>query len=505
MINQRRAGVILSYLYIVVNTLSVLVYQKVIIATLGESEYGLYQLAASVINYLSVMDLGFNNGIVNYTAKYNATGRHDDVKRLHGMFMMIFCGIGLVAVIIGGVITLNVENLFASSMTADEISKGKVIMAILTVNMGLTFSLSIYNAIIIAYEQFIFVKILTIVRSVLNPLIMLPLLLVGGDSITMVIVLSAINVFCLLTNMFYVRKKLGINVRFYGFDRMIFKDIFSYSIFIFVAEIIDKINWSVDQIILGVVDGTKEVATYSVASTYNQLVTQISGCVSGVMLPKVTAMVATGEKNEKLNSLFIASSRIQMYTVWLIVSGFALFGRNFVVWHAGEDCANAYFVALILMVGGLIPITQSVAIVIIKAKDKFKFRALLLLVMSFANVGISIPLAVKFGSIGSALGTAIALMVANVLIINVYYHKWCGIDMITYWKNFLSMAIRFVPAIGIAVLLKVFIPLPGLLELFVYGIIYVAIFCLSAYFIVMNSYEKELVNKYIGKVVRFIK
>ena len=201
--NERRAGTLLSYLYIIVNTVAVLVYQKVILAVLGESEYGLYQLAASIINYMSVMDLGFNNGIVNYTAKYRAVGKNADMRKLHGMFKIIFYGIGAVAVLIGAVLTLNVENFFGASMTAAELEKGKVIMAVLTVNMGLTFALSIYNAIIIAYERFIFVKLITIVRSLLNPLIMLPLLLVGGDSVTMVIVLSGVNVFCLLLNFFY--------------------------------------------------------------------------------------------------------------------------------------------------------------------------------------------------------------------------------------------------------------------------------------------------------------
>lgn len=298
MADQRRAGALLSYLYIIVNTLTVLVYQKIILATLGESEYGLYQLAASIINYMSVMDLGFNNGIVNYTAKYRAVGKDTEMKKLHGMFKVIFYGIGAVAVLIGIVITLNVETFFGASMTASEIEKSRVIMVVLTANMGLTFALSIYNAIIVAYEKFIFVKILTILRSVLNPLIMIPLLWLGGDSITMVVVLSGVNVFCLMLNLFYSRVKLKIKVKFCGFDKVVFGEIFSYSIFVFLAEIVDKINWSVDQIILGVVKGTREVAVYSVAATYNQLVTALSGCISSVMLPGISVVsIASAGRN----------------------------------------------------------------------------------------------------------------------------------------------------------------------------------------------------------------
>ena len=502
--NQRRTGTLLSYLYIVVNTVAVLLFQKVAIATLGGSEYGLYQLAASVINYLTVMDLGFNNGIVNYTAKYKATGRDGDVKKLHGMFKMIFYGIGLVAMGIGTVITLNVETFYRASMTAAEIEKSKIIMSVLTVNLGITFALSIYNAIIIAYERFIFAKLLTIVRSLLNPVLMVPLLLLGADSVVMVIVLSSINVFCLMLNYLYTRYKLHIKVKFSGFDRGIFKDIFSYSIFIFIAEIVDKVNWSVDQIILGIVSGTKEVTVYSVASTYNQLVNQISGCVSSVMLPKIATMVATGESDKRINDLFIRSSRIQLYTVLLIVSGFALFGHNFIVWHAGQESHMSYYVGLILMTAGLVPVTQSVAIVIIKAKDRFKFRAILMLIMAFVNVIISVPLAMLFDSVGSALGTAITLVLANIVIINIYYQKRCGIDVIAYWKNFIPMVLKLAPAVAVALAVKMLLPLPGLYELFVYGALFVALFCVCAYFLVMNSYEKDLVRKYLRKIFSFI-
>lgn len=500
MADQRRSGALLSYVYIIVNTLTVLVYQKIILATLGESEFGLYQLAASIINYMSVMDLGFNNGIVNYTAKYRATGREADMKKLHGMFKIIFYGIAFVAMLIGVVITFNVQTFFGASMTATEISKCRIIMAVLTVNLGFTFAFSIYNAIIIAYEKFVFVKVVTILRSLLNPLIMIPLLWLGGDSITMVIVLSGVNVFCLLLNYFYALKKLKIKVRYSGFDKGIFAEIFSYSIFIFIAEIVDKINWSVDQIILGVVRGTKEVAIYSVAATYNQLITGLSGCISSVMLPGISAMVARGEDNKKINDLFIKSCRIQIYTIFLVFCGFALVGREFVIWHAGEECINAYYVALILMGGALIPITQSVAIAIIKAKDKFKFRALLLFFMALLNVGMSIPLAYFLGSVGSAAGTCAALILANVIIINIYYQKKCDIDMVRYWKTFVSMIIKLLPSVVVVGVLMHFFVIEGLLGVFVYGALFVVLYCASSYFLVMNSFEKQLTGKYVSKI-----
>jgi len=500
MINERRAGALLSYVYIAVNSLIVLVYLPIVKRTLGSSEFGLYDLAASVINYMSVMDLGFGNGIVVYTAKYRASGRFEDEKKLHGMFAVIFGVIGIAAAAICIALSFNMRLIFPS-LTAAELPKSRIIMLILAANLGLTFPLSMYGNIIIAHEKFIFSKIIVILRAILNPLIMIPLLVMGSDSIAIVCVMTAVSIACLFANYVFCRRKLGVNVKFLGFDKVIFKEILSYSIFIFIAEIVDRINWSVDHFILLSFNGKKEVTVYSMASNYNQMVLQLSAALSSVMLPKISKMVARGESDDALNREFIKTSRLQFYLIFLVSCGFVMFGHKFVIIHSGADCEKSYYVAMILILSSMIPITQSVAISIIKAKNKFKFRAFTILAMAIANVAISINLAIKYGSIGSAAGTGIALIVANIIVINIYYQTKCGIDIKRYWREIPLMALRFIPAISITLALKFLIPLNGIYELLAYGSVFVILYSLTSYFFVMNPYEKDIVKKYVGKVI----
>ena len=142
MVNQRRAGAILAYIYIAINSTIALVYLPIVKNSLGMSEFGLYELAASIISYMSVMDLGFGNGIVVYTARYRAEGRVEDERKLYGMFAVIFRIIGAIAAVIGIVITVFTDNIFGAHMTASELSKARILMGILTVNLGLSFPLT---------------------------------------------------------------------------------------------------------------------------------------------------------------------------------------------------------------------------------------------------------------------------------------------------------------------------------------------------------------------------
>lgn len=59
-INQLKAGAILNYIVIVLNILVTLLYTPYMLRMMGQNEYGLYALVASVIAYLTVLDFGYS-------------------------------------------------------------------------------------------------------------------------------------------------------------------------------------------------------------------------------------------------------------------------------------------------------------------------------------------------------------------------------------------------------------------------------------------------------------
>ena len=256
---QRKVGAILSYVSIIVNTLIQLLYTPLLIRKLGQSEYGLYSLVASIIGYLTIMDLGFGNAIIVYTAKYRAQEKIEEEKKLHGMFNLVFKIIGIISAFFGFILFLNVNNIFGNKMTSLEIHKMKIMMLILSFNLFLTFAFAIYNSILSAYEKFTFQKVIAILQTILKPIIMIPLLFLGYKSISLCVVITVANLIVVLSNYLYCKKKLEISTKFIGFDKTIFKTILGYSIWIFLGTIVDKINWSVDNLVLGAVSGTVAV------------------------------------------------------------------------------------------------------------------------------------------------------------------------------------------------------------------------------------------------------
>ena len=248
-----------------------LLYTPYMLRMLGQSEYGLYSLAASLIAYLTVLDLGFGNAIVRYTAKFRAEGKTNEQEKMFGMFFLLYIGIGIIALIIGLVLFNNVETIFSAKMSFQEVGSMRIMLGLMTFNLAFTFPMSIWGSIMTAYERFVFQRIVSIIRSILNPIVMVALLVVGYKAIAMVIVTTLFNVVTLCVNWWYCKYRLSIKIRFTRFKWEFLKEVSIYSFWIFLNAIMDRIYWNTGQFILGVYHGTEAVAIYSVAVSYTHL------------------------------------------------------------------------------------------------------------------------------------------------------------------------------------------------------------------------------------------
>lgn len=497
---QRKMGAVLSYVSIIASTLVGLLYTPFLISKLGQSEYGLYSLVSSIIGYLTVLDLGFGNAIIVYTAKYRATNDYEKENRLHGMFKIVYFIIGIIAALIGFVLYFNVNNMFSRSMNNTELSEMKVMMLILTFNLAITFMFSIYSSIINAYEKFIFQKLMSILNTILKPILMIPLLFLGYKSVAMCVVITIVNIIVMLSNYFYCKYKLNVKIKYSGFDKKIFKEILGYSFFIFLNAIVDKVNWGADQFILGIYCGTAAVSVYSVASQLNQMFINLSTAISGTLLPKMSKMVAKDATSDELTNEMIKVGRIQYYIIFLMASGLVILGKKFINIWVGSTYAEAYYIALILIIPVCFPLIQNLGLSIIQAMNKYKFKAVCTTIMAGFNIIISVVLAQKYGAIGAAIGTAISLVVCNIFIMNIYYYKEIKLNVLKFWKDIFIMTIKFIPPLLVILIIIFFTKLSGVKAFLLYGVIYVAIFSINAYFFIMNEYEKNILNSALYKL-----
>ncbi|MGH4139641.1 lipopolysaccharide biosynthesis protein [Clostridium sp.] len=498
--NQRRAGIVLSYISMFFSIAIGLIYVPMLLHFLGKEQYGLYQLMGSLIAYMAVMDFGLANTITRYYSRYLALKDEENQSNVLAISSIIYGAITVVVLIAGVVIYFKLGDIFKNSLTVEELAKAKQIYIIQMVNIVITIPSNIFTAIINSHERFIFIRGLSILQTVLQPFVVIAVMYYKADVIGLVIVISVFNIGTILIKIYYAMFKIRAKIKLYCWNKILVKEMTVFSFFIFLNMVIDQIYFKTDQIILGIVAGTSVVAVYSIASQLDQYYINFSSSVNSVFLPRIAAISAKTEDMTEINGMFNKVGRIQYAIMAMLLSGFIMYGKSFIVFWAGPSFSNAYYMSLIVMVPLLVPLIQSMGIVIIQAKNKHAFRSKMYFVIALLNIVLSIPLAKRYGGIGCAIGTAIGLIIGNWFVINIYYHKVIGIDIIDFGKEILSMTPPVIIVMGLSIITNYFIPTSNLIILAIKIIVYVGAYSTLMWFMGLNAYEKNIFAGIFNKI-----
>ena len=500
MVNQRKAGVLLTYISEIIKILSALIYTPIMLRLLGQSEFGLYQLVYSTVAYLSILSLGFSASYVRYYSKFKAKNETEEISRLNGMYMVIFLVVAGIATVCGLAMILNIRACFGTGLTEEEYNTAKILMAFMVLNLAITFPNSVFTSITAAHEEFFFQRLLIVLKNLLNPFLTLPLLLLGYGSVGMVFVTTCVTIGHLVSNIWFVCFRLHEKFVFNNFNFLLLKDIWVFTFFIFLNQITDQVNWNIGKFLLGRMLGTTAVAIYGLGAQINTMYLMFSTSISSVFVPKVNQIVAESDDNHELSLLFTRIGRLQFILLSLIMTGFIFLGKQFISFWGGINYIDSYYVAVLLIVPVTVPLIQNLGIEIQRAKFKHQARAVVYFFVAIGNIFLSIPLIKAFGLIGAAMGTALSLVAGNILFMNWYYNYKIGLEIKEFWKNISSFFPALLPPIIIGICLMYFVPMEKVVTFGICALVYTIVFCFSMWFLGMNTYEKGLI---INSLQRF--
>lgn len=494
--NQIKVGSVLSYVQMALNVAVGLIYTPLMIRLLGQSEYGLYNTVASTISMLTILNLGFGSGYIKYFSKYKVQNDQESIWRLNGLFLCIFTIIGTMAFACGIYLSNHLDIVFDSGLTKVEMIKARILMLLLTVNLAVSFPMSVFSSIINAHEQFIYIKLLGMIKTIATPLLTIPLLLLGKGSVAVVVVTMVVAFVVDAVNIFYVFCVLHNRFVFRNIEHGVFVELFAYTAFIALNIIVDQINWNVDKFLLGRYRGTVAVAIYSVGATLQTYYQMFSTALTGIFTPSIHRIINSvkdvQQRNTEITNLFIRIGRIQYIIIGAVCLEMIFFGKEFIYYWAGEGYEESYAVALLLIIPVSIPLIQNLGIEIQRALNKHKFRSLVYAAMAILNLLLSIQLCKLYGATGSAIGTAFSLILANGIIMNIYYQKKCNIDVILFWKNILRLSCGFGMPVFFATVYRSMVPMDKFANLFIGIIALACVYFLSMWKFGFNDAEKAM-------------
>lgn len=131
-----------------------------------------------------------------------------------------------------------------------------------------------------------------------------------------------------------------------------------------------------------------------------------------------------------------------------------------------------------------------------------KFRSLLYLAISLVSLGAQIPLAKYYGGVGCACAIAGALVLGQIIVMNVYYQVRQKINIVGFWFEIAKMSVvPGVLTVGAYYVLKRFVLDSWLslgLGIAAYMLVYLPLFFVFS----MNKFERGLVLNPVRKLLK---
>ena len=328
---------------------------------------------------------------------------------------------------------------------------------------------------------------------------------VSPYAFTITVVLTVFNLISGIIKVLYFRVKLKSKIKIHYFDKSLINSIMRFAFSVFIISLVDQLFWRSNPFILGILRGTGSVAVYSIAAQIYMNYMPLSTVIQSVFLPQITKLVENNISDKDLSTIFIKVGRVQYILLSTVLTGFVLFGREFISLWVGNEYEIAYGLALIILIPFTIDLTQNIGNTIMQAKDKYSFRAKMMVIMAIINVVLVFVLSSKFGLYGAAAGTGITLLIGNGFVMNYYYNYTMHINIKMFWENILKITIPYSITIITMLITKKFVAIDNFLVLIVIGLLYLSLHLLVLWKLVLNKYEKNLIINPIIKLLKLNK
>lgn len=495
--SQLKKGASLTYINLLLSNIIGLVLTPFIIRSLGNSEFGLYTLIGSFVAYLTLLDLGLNNTIVRYVAKYQAEKDKNSEKKFLSTALWIYCGIALVLVLVGILLYYQLDSLFKTSLTVSELERAKTMFLILIFNLAITIPGGAFEAICNAYQYFVFPRLIKIIKYVMRAICIFAILSYGGKAISLVLIDTILNILVIIVTFLFVYFKLGIRLKFNLFDKQLTKEIFSYSFWVFLYGIVHLFQWNAGQVVLGITTSTLIVAIFGVGVMLGGYYNSFGGALNSVLIPKAMQMVVDNKKGIELTQTMASIGRLNGYLMFFILTSFILFGQQFINLWIGEEYHDAWFISLAMMLGMTLLLFQVFGNTILEANKKNKFKSILSLITVSSAIIIGYLLSNKYGVYGMIIPLSLS-MVINGVIMNFYFKKIFDFNINLFYKEvMLKQLIIYGALILICLWMISYVDINSWFKILTIGTVYCLLFFIISYFFIMNTYEKSFFKSFI--------
>lgn len=382
---------------------------------LGASEYGLWMLAASIVAYFPILDLGLGSAMERSVAHYRAHRDPDAINEVASTLVFVFAATGLLALIVVTGIAWNIGPLFGLNPT--QAHTGRLVMLTIGLQVALGLPFTVFGGVVNGFQRTYLNAAVGTAVSLSVAAVNVTVLLTGGGLVELVAAMTTTRM------LGYVAYRLNayrvfplLRIRLSLFRRARLRELTGFGAWMFLQGASCKINYASDPIVIASFLTTGSVAVWTIAQRLADAVLQLTNQLNYVLFPIVVDADTSG-RNDRLTEVLVQGTRLSLATILPVAGSLALLAEPVVVGWTGPQFASAALLVKILAMVVLVRVGSWTANTVLQGAGGHRLVAISNLLTAGVNVGLSILFIRWFGLPGVAIATLIPVTVRALFVV----------------------------------------------------------------------------------------
>ncbi len=423
-----------------------------VVHKLGNGNYGIWILLASLVGYLGVLDFGVRSAVTRYVARLHADAADLDASRLLSTSLGIFAGMGLIAILAATVLATFVVEGF--HIPATQAQTARLVLLIGGLSVAAALVGGAFGGVIVALQRFDLGGKIEISIGIVRAAAIYFALEGGLGLLALSVIQLAASVartiaFAILAFRLYPE----LEIRRVLWDREWLRRIFSFSLASTLITFSTTLILYSDSVVIGAFLPATAITFFAIAAGLTDHSRSLIRGISTIMTPRTSAMEMEGHATIAppiLRVARLASALILPVGITLLLRGGSFIG----LWMGAEYAAPSGQVLQILTVALLFYAASQVLGASLLGLSLHKGLVPFFIAEAVVNLGLSILLVRQVGLPGIAWGTAIPNLVTSLVVLPLYARRTISLPLLEYYRQaWLRPFLAMVPfAVGTALI-----------------------------------------------------
>ena len=406
------------YVAIIVDTLVGLVMLPFNIGHLGSTAYGLWLLSASITSHFSILDLGYGGSLIKFIAQYRAHRSVQALNEIASTLFFVFAAAGTVAYVGAALAAFHLDFFF--KLTPQEAETAKWIVLLVALPLSLNFPFSVYGGIVGGFQRYHVNSGVSIATTVSVAAVNVAVLSAGYGLLPMVAATTAIRVASYLVYRLNAHRIFpALRIRLGLFRRERLRELTSFSVYSALIDWGNRLNYSLDQMVVGAFLGPAFVAVWGVAERIISGTQLLTNQLNGVLFPVVVDSDAMHHR-ERLQRVMLEGTRFSLAMVLPIAATLLALGNPFIyawVGHTSTSLMGSVAIVQILAIAVALRVGNATGTTILKGAGQHRMLAWTNILTGVVNMALSVLLVRWYGLRGVAIGTLIPIGFSAIFIL----------------------------------------------------------------------------------------